>query len=352
MMESELVDDVFASTLRDGVTVLLRRLEPADIDAVIALHDTLSDRERYLRFFMMHPAYLKAVAHKLTEGNGEDYALGAFESGILIGVANYVVCGRPAIAEVAIVVAHHDHLRGVGTVLLLRLAQVARANGIQRFVAGVLTTNHLMFKVLRDAALQPRRADPTRVSSILKSIWLKSHLNRSDRATLRYTRRQDPHSTWHSVERRPVQPFNDVRQCAARSRRQRVRVDRRPADAQQHLREPLIPKTSTCTASRVSTISSGAVTGQLAKPSAVALSSTRLVASPAHSRASASCSLVPSAKTAAQSSPASVSGGCANAGPANTRGGIGAVGSDCGALRAGAPASDAYHPLQVVSSVK
>jgi L-amino acid N-acyltransferase YncA len=87
--------------------------------------------------------------------------LGAFESGTLVGVANYVVCGKPATAEVAIVVAHHDHLRGVGTGLLRRLAQIARANGIQHLVADVLTTNHLttkhlMFKVLRDAGLRPR----------------------------------------------------------------------------------------------------------------------------------------------------------------------------------------------------
>jgi GNAT superfamily N-acetyltransferase len=127
MMETELVDDVFASTLRDDATVLMRRLEPTDIDAVIALHDTLTDRERYMRFFTMHPAYLKTVAHKLTEGRGKDYALGAFESGVLIGAANYVVCGRSATAEFAIVVAHNDHLRGVGTALLRRLIQIARA---------------------------------------------------------------------------------------------------------------------------------------------------------------------------------------------------------------------------------
>ena len=48
------MDDVFTSTLQDGATVQVRRLEPADIDAVIALHDTLSDRERYLRFFTVH----------------------------------------------------------------------------------------------------------------------------------------------------------------------------------------------------------------------------------------------------------------------------------------------------------
>ncbi|ORB16882.1 hypothetical protein BST37_06170 [Mycobacterium noviomagense] len=145
--------------MRDGAAVLLRRLEPSDIDAVIALHDTLTERECYLRFFTMHPMYLKALAQRLTEGTGEDYALGAFESGNLIGVANYVVCAKPATAEVAVVVAHADHLRGVGTALLRRLAKVACASGIRHFVADVMTTNHLMFRVFRDAGLQPRRTE-------------------------------------------------------------------------------------------------------------------------------------------------------------------------------------------------
>jgi GNAT superfamily N-acetyltransferase len=104
----------------------------------------------------MHPAYLKTVADKLTEGDGKDYALGAFESGMLIGVANYTMCGKPATADVAVVIAHEDHLRGVGTALLCRLAQIARDNGIQHLVADVLTTNHLMFKVLHDAGLNPQ----------------------------------------------------------------------------------------------------------------------------------------------------------------------------------------------------
>jgi hypothetical protein len=156
MTGSRVVDDVFASTLRDGAAVSFRRLEPADIDAVIALHDTLSDRERYLRFFTMHPAHLKTLADKLTDGSSEDYALGAFESGTLIGVASYLVCGRPETAELAVVVAHNDHLRGVGTVLLRRLAQIGRDKGIQHLVADVLATDHLMFEVLHDAGLHPQ----------------------------------------------------------------------------------------------------------------------------------------------------------------------------------------------------
>ena len=164
-METEPVDEVFAATLRDGATVQTRRLGYADRDAVIELHDTLTEDERYLRFFTMHPAYLQTLAHKLTEDNGENYALGAFlrlnegawyNYGALVGVANYVVCDRPDTAEWAIVVAHNDHERGVGKALLRTLAQVARRNGIQCFVADVLTTNHLMFRVLEDAGLQLR----------------------------------------------------------------------------------------------------------------------------------------------------------------------------------------------------
>jgi GNAT superfamily N-acetyltransferase len=144
------------STLRDGATVSLRQLGSADSDGVIALHDSLSDHELYLRFFTVHPAYLKNLADKLTDGNAENYALGAFESGTLIGVANYVMCGKPATADVAVVVAHEDHLRGVGTALLRQLAEIALNNGIQHFVADVLTSNHLMFKVLHDAGLHPQ----------------------------------------------------------------------------------------------------------------------------------------------------------------------------------------------------
>ena len=78
-------------------------------------------------------------------------ALGAFEAGTLIGVANYAMCGKPAIADVAVVVAHENHLCGVGTALLRRLARVARDKGIQHLVADVLASNHVMFKVLHDA---------------------------------------------------------------------------------------------------------------------------------------------------------------------------------------------------------
>jgi hypothetical protein len=51
----------------------------------------------------------------------------------------------------AVVVAHAEHLRGVGTALLRRLGEIARMNGLHHLVAEVLWENHLMLRVLSDA---------------------------------------------------------------------------------------------------------------------------------------------------------------------------------------------------------
>ena len=138
------------SELLDGAVISLRRLTPDDGDDVVSLYEALSDEECYFRFFALHPAHLHAWARSITEGGDNRYALGAFDSDRLVGVANYVACTDPGFAEVAVVVAHSEHLRGVGTALLRRLGEIARRNGIHHFVADVLAENHPMLRVLSD----------------------------------------------------------------------------------------------------------------------------------------------------------------------------------------------------------
>jgi GNAT superfamily N-acetyltransferase len=138
-------------TLLDGAVVNMRRLKKSDIDAVIALHRQLSEREQYLRFFMIHPPYIEEFAEKVVRRTPDNFAVGAFEGDDLIGVANYVRTGEPTEAEVAVAVAHQDHLRGVATALLRHLGKAARGKGIRYFVADVLAVNGLMLEVLRDA---------------------------------------------------------------------------------------------------------------------------------------------------------------------------------------------------------
>jgi GNAT superfamily N-acetyltransferase len=152
----------FAATARllDGRAVSLRRLGPGDAADVLALHQHLSDHDRYFRFFTLQPVGLAELVGTLTEPPDGLCALGAFDAGRLIGVAHYVVVREaPKAAEFAIVVAHEDHSVGVGTALLKHLARVARIHGIGRFVADVLGENHLMLTVVFDLGWRCEPAD-------------------------------------------------------------------------------------------------------------------------------------------------------------------------------------------------
>jgi hypothetical protein len=89
-----------AVNLIDGRRVSLRRLGAEDTDAVLALYEQLPERDRYLRFFTTHPANLDQFARRLTEPDSGWCAIGAFDAGRLIGVANYVVADDdPHVAE-------------------------------------------------------------------------------------------------------------------------------------------------------------------------------------------------------------------------------------------------------------
>ena len=144
------VEDSIA-TLRDGVAVTLRRLADTDLDSVVALADYLSDDERYLRFFTVHPCGMAEWAQSLTKPAPGLVALGAFDHGELVGVANYVPTNEPGQAEIAVLVAHDQHDRGVGTALLDELVRIARRRGQRHLVADVLAENYAMRRVITDS---------------------------------------------------------------------------------------------------------------------------------------------------------------------------------------------------------
>lgn len=141
----------YTAALVDGDTVTIRRLKPDDYDAVVSLAIDLSDEERYMRFFTLHPTYIGEWALSLAAPAPGVVALGAIEDGTLIGVANYAELPRPGYAEIAVVVAHEQHERGVGTALLNALARMAKEAGQHHFVADVLFENYAMRRVLSDA---------------------------------------------------------------------------------------------------------------------------------------------------------------------------------------------------------
>lgn len=90
------------------------------------------------------------AAHLAAATNASHYGLVAHdETGALVA---HAICVGPdeTRAEVAIEVADHLHGRGLGTVLIERLAMIAEQHGITHFVAEVLPENRAMLDVFRD----------------------------------------------------------------------------------------------------------------------------------------------------------------------------------------------------------
>jgi RimJ/RimL family protein N-acetyltransferase len=145
------VDFGATATLIDGATITIRCLYPDDYDAVVRVASELTSEERYQRFFTIHPAYIGEWALSLTAPAKGVVAIGAFAGEDLIGVANYAELPQSGVAEIAVVVAHEEHERGVGTLLLQMLGRIARGAGQHRFVADVLAENHAMRRVIREA---------------------------------------------------------------------------------------------------------------------------------------------------------------------------------------------------------
>ncbi len=129
--------------LRDGSSVEVRPIQPEDREYLRSGFERLSNRSRYLRFQTPLPRLSEQQLSYLTDVDHHDHeALVAIdpkqEEGI--GVARFVRVGDD-VAECAIVVADDWQGRGLGTVLLDRLAERAREEDIARFTALVLAEN-------------------------------------------------------------------------------------------------------------------------------------------------------------------------------------------------------------------
>ena len=136
--------------LRDGSTVRIHVMRPSDEAGLRALLTTLSEESRWLRFYcLQNSAGLAAEAHR--EVN-LDQAFGLVacsgDENRVVGHAFYAALDEQR-AEVAFTIANDFQGRGLGSILLGQLAEVASTNGIQVFEADVVAANHAMLHVFR-----------------------------------------------------------------------------------------------------------------------------------------------------------------------------------------------------------
>jgi len=128
-----------------GITV--RPLRGGETEVVQAVFDRLGPRSRLLRFGGAKNVLLPAELKQLARVDGDHHVLVAWLDGDPVGIARLVRDG--SVADVAFAVVDDLQGNGVGTVLSQRLAEDARAAGIETLRATLSAENGASLALLK-----------------------------------------------------------------------------------------------------------------------------------------------------------------------------------------------------------
>jgi len=148
------IQHVHEERLKDATAVTIRPIRPEDEPAMVRFHEGLSERSVYLRYFHVLNLTERVSHERLTRICFIDYdreiALVAErhdpDAGErrIIGVGRLTRIHATPDAEFAVVVSDDFQGRGVGSLLVRRLLDVARAEGVRTVTGDMLSENRQM----------------------------------------------------------------------------------------------------------------------------------------------------------------------------------------------------------------
>ena len=150
-------------TTKNGEATVIRPIRPEDEPLLIKLHQALSDRTVYLRYFQPLKLSQRTAHERLTRICFIDYdremALVVEhkrEDGTpeIIGIGRLSKLRGTADAELAVLIDDRFQHRGMGTELYRRLIAIARAENIERVVSTILNENREMRAICQKLGFQ------------------------------------------------------------------------------------------------------------------------------------------------------------------------------------------------------
>jgi GNAT superfamily N-acetyltransferase len=155
----------------DRPELTVRGISASDADALVRFHEALSQRSQRLRFFNIHPHLSSLEVQRFTTvDHHEREALVAVAGPEILGIARYDRLPDSTDAEVAFVTRDDHQGSGIATLLFHELAARARAEGITRFVAQVMSENHKMLDLFAHTGLVCGRTFDGSVVDITMSL--------------------------------------------------------------------------------------------------------------------------------------------------------------------------------------
>ena len=145
-------------TMKDGGHVTMRPIRPEDEPPMVRLHETLSERSVYLRYFHLMNLEQRTTHERLTRICFIDYdremALVAVRRNAETGESEILGVGRlmkihgTGEAEIAVLISDNWQGRGLGKELLSRLLVVAADDKLAHVVADILPDNRGVMRIL------------------------------------------------------------------------------------------------------------------------------------------------------------------------------------------------------------
>jgi acetyltransferase len=153
---------------KNGEAVTVRPIRPEDEPLMVAFHEALSDESVYMRYFHMMNLDQRTAHDRLTRICFIDYdremALVAERKNPETGESEIMGVGRlsrhgyaPGEAEFSVLVSDPFQRKGLGTLILRRLLEVGKEEGLRRITADILFDNRPMQQISRNLGFKLRR---------------------------------------------------------------------------------------------------------------------------------------------------------------------------------------------------
>lgn len=173
--------------LKNGHGILLRPAKPDDFELVKNFLNQLSPDTLRMRFMASMSYVPDSIAQGFCDNdlieNGCLLALmGNNSTPNLIGICNYNSLGNGRTAEVSFIIKEEFQGKGIGTVLLEKIAGIAAANGLIEFEAEVLPENDKMISVFKNSGFEYHQVYGTDVIHVefpvegVSAVWERAEL--------------------------------------------------------------------------------------------------------------------------------------------------------------------------------
>lgn len=162
--------------LRNGQIVTVRPLDRADIDLERDFITNLSPESRHFRFLGGVGAPSEKLLQQLTDIDHDqrEAFIATIEkdgSEVELGASRYVLDAARKSAECAVVIADAWQMQGLGTLLLNRLIESARARGIEHLYSIDSASNSKLREVARNMGWDCR-SDPEDHTQVIYTLDL------------------------------------------------------------------------------------------------------------------------------------------------------------------------------------